>query len=63
MPKLNLTWHQLEVIGVVFCRCGHPPNNHFRRDRKKPCALCRCQHLERELVLPTRSPPKEVSGG
>lgn len=29
-------------LGLVFCTCGHPPNNHFDFD-KKPCAHCKCR--------------------
>lgn len=33
------------ALGIVFCECGHPPNNHFDFD-KKPCAHCKCEKLK-----------------
>ena len=60
MPTLNLTWYQLEQLGLVYCNnadCGHPPNNHFDHG-KKSCAHCKCRRFDRVIILPRRNRPK-----
>lgn len=64
MPTLNLTWYQLERLGVALCNdidCGHPPSAHF--NRKGACAHCRCRRLNRAICLPPRSPRGTRKGG
>lgn len=61
MPTLNLTWYQLEQLGLVLCNnadCGHPPNNHFDHG-KKPCGQCGCKAFNRVIILPRRYRRKE----
>jgi len=39
-----LTREEALKLGIVFCTCGHPPNNHFMDQKGKPCAHCeKCQ--------------------
>ncbi len=47
MPKyvVKLTYEEALYLGIVYCKCGHPPNNHFDiKDR--PCAHCSCKKME-----------------
>lgn len=48
---LRLTQAQAAALGIVFCTCGHPPNNHFDWD-KKPCAHCKCKRYKQVIRLP-----------
>jgi hypothetical protein len=49
--KLEVTQFQAEKLGIVRCRCGHPPNNHFDWD-EKPCAHCECKCYVQVIILP-----------
>lgn len=48
-PKyvVKLTLQDALALGIVFCDCGHPPNNHFDFDggKRRPCAHCKCEQL------------------
>lgn len=49
---IELTQIQAEKLGIVRCKCGHPPNNHFDHG-KRPCAFCRdCCQYDQKIVLP-----------
>lgn len=43
MPRVRyvvkLTMDDAKALGIVFCVCGHPWNNHFQF-KNKPCAFC-----------------------
>lgn len=53
MAKLTIemTQEQAEMLGIVKCTCGHPPNNHFIHG-KRSCAHCDCKKYEQRIVLP-----------
>ena len=56
---LKLTQDQAEALGIVWCVCGHRPNNHFSFDAR-PCAHCECKKYRQEIFLPPKkSPPTE----
>ncbi|MHA2280191.1 MAG: hypothetical protein ACXAC5_04885 [Promethearchaeota archaeon] len=38
---IELTREEALSLGLLVCKCGHPPNNHFSFDNK-PCAHCKC---------------------
>lgn len=64
MPTINLTWYQLEQLGLVLCNkasCGHPPSSHFGHG-KKPCGQCDCKAFDRVILLPRRTRPTTPSG-
>lgn len=48
---VTMTQNQAEKLGIVYCACGHRPNNHFSHD-EKPCAHCPCTGYEQWIVLP-----------
>ena len=52
---VTLSPYQAEALGILKCKCGHPPNNHFDFD-ERPCAHCDCKGYEGKIVLP---PDKE----
>jgi hypothetical protein len=35
-------------LDLVWCKCGHRPNNHFEWG-KRPCAHCNCKQFRMEL--------------
>lgn len=49
------------ALGLLVCRCGHPPNNHFGHD-KQPCAHCACKEYREiargggSILRPARQP-------
>lgn len=49
--KVEMTLDQALKLGIVFCACGHPPNNHFDHDHR-PCAHCDCKHYVQQIRLP-----------
>jgi len=51
--KINITQGQAEQLDIVFCKCGHRPNNHFSFDGK-PCAHCTCKKYRQVIKLPPR---------
>lgn len=57
--KLTITITQAQAcrMGIVFCECGHPPNNHFTFDAC-PCAHCECKEYRQVLL----APPKDRFG-
>lgn len=62
MPTINLTWYQLEQLGLAVCNnasCGHPPSSHFTHG-KKSCGQCGCKALDRVYILPRRSRPTQA---
>ena len=65
MPTINMTWYQLEQLGLAFCNhagCGHPPSSHFKHG-KKACGQCGCKSLLRVYMLPRRNRPKAAPTG
>lgn len=50
---VKLTMKEALSLGIVHCKCGHPPNNHFSFD-KKPCAHCSCKEMD--LYFSTGAP-------
>jgi hypothetical protein len=52
--KIKLTQGQAEKLGIVFCKCGHPPNNHFDGG-DNPCAHCRCHEYRQVISLPSKT--------
>lgn len=49
--RLELTQEQAERLGIVFCKCGHRPNNHFDFG-KRECARCACKSYRQTVRLP-----------
>lgn len=49
--RVSLTQAQAEALGIVACRCGHRPNNHFDHG-KRPCAFCKCKVYRQIIALP-----------
>ena len=39
---VKLTQREAEALGIIKCRCGHPPNNHFKLNKKHGI----CAHLQ-----------------
>lgn len=59
---VEMSRDQALALDLLWCRCGHRPNNHFEWD-KKVCAHCpagKCQGYEEVILLPRVA---EVSGG
>lgn len=56
--KIELTQKQAEMLGIVWCSCGHRPNNHFQWG-KKSCAHCDCKKYTQEIHLPDESKIKK----
>lgn len=53
MIRIDLTQSQAEQLGIVFCKCGHRPNNHFKFAKNdRPCSQCDCKHYEQVIRLP-----------
>lgn len=42
--QLEMTTKRALELGLLFCTCGHPPNNHFNHG-KCPCAHCDCKEF------------------
>lgn len=49
MPLFRASYKRLEELGLVFCTCGHPPNNHFSWGQRS-CAHCPCKKFKRVLI-------------
>jgi hypothetical protein len=50
---IETTAKELEKYGLIICKCGHYPNNHFdfQGKRKKPCAHCKCENYNPEILI------------
>lgn len=51
-PRLftvTLSRQQALRMGLLYCKCGHPPNNHFDHG-DMPCAHCKCTAYDERLV-------------
>jgi hypothetical protein len=53
-PKLivRMTQKQAEKLGIVFCKCGHWPTQHFK-DGTGACAHCGCTRYRQVIRLPS----------
>lgn len=41
---ISYTRDQAQALGLLTCKCGHPPNNHFNFSaQEQPCAHCSCR--------------------
>lgn len=38
---IAFTKKELQQLGLITCKCGHPDNNHFEWGTR-PCAHCKC---------------------
>ncbi len=47
---ITITQKQAEGMGIVFCSCGHPPNNHFDHG-KHSCAHCDCEKYTQTIQV------------
>lgn len=52
-PQYTITINRKQALklDLLWCRCGHRPNNHFNHDGK-PCARCNCLIYDETLILP-----------
>lgn len=48
---VELSRNQALKLDMLWCSCGHRPNNHFDHG-DKPCAHCKCKKYEEEIYLP-----------
>lgn len=46
--RFTMTKRRARELGLIFCTCGHPQNNHFSWG-KKTCARCDCKGLDETL--------------
>jgi Lar family restriction alleviation protein len=54
---IETTLKELEKYGLVVCKCGHPPNNHFMKfeEGDKSCARCeKCKTYEPKILIGKR---------
>lgn len=64
VPVVALTRDEALRLGIVFCTCGHPPNNHFLDMASKKCARCStCTgYVEGFSMGMPIEPPKRLRG-
>jgi len=54
--KIQITMTRTEALkaGLLACRCGHRPNNHFGSGA---CAMCGCKKYDEHAVVGTLAAP------
>lgn len=45
---IKFTRKEVEALGLVKCKCGHPKNNHYDFDYKG-CAHCECMGYDEKV--------------